>query len=404
MAKKRKKKKVKRNYTRLKRMLFGLIVIAVFINIFIFKKTSIDLYRKGYSSEERKILLDCTEEEILEYLSLDEKIDLEKWNEYSNSHHYYDYELYQRANTELTEMTVIKNVDRLYEIYEELVNLGYSRDYCRKHYSDYRIEDFEVFAKNQIDYDTAKQYLKVNGAVIDDLPQYVNSGSSAIKAVMKYSYGFIDSSVDCSDIYQIDPEDSLTAIVKDRFVLSKNYKPENLVKVDVSRTEDCTNYKLVEEAAIALEDMVSDAKEKDLEIVLTSGYESYSYQKKQYDEYANIYGTWAASVYLIEPGINEHQLGTCVDLESQKVLDGEELVFEDTNEYAWLVKHAYEYGFILRYPENQEDTTGTSFKPNHFRYVGKEAAKEIKENGWTLEEYVLAHGLDYSMKKLEDAG
>ena len=64
MAKKRKKKKVKRNYTRLKRMLFGLIVIAVFINIFIFKKTSIDLYRKGYSSEERKILLDCTEEEI----------------------------------------------------------------------------------------------------------------------------------------------------------------------------------------------------------------------------------------------------------------------------------------------------------------------------------------------------
>ena len=114
MAKKRKKKKVKRNYTRLKRMLFGLIVIAVFINIFIFKKTSIDLYRKGYSSEERKILLDCTEEEISEYLSLDEKIDLEKWNEYSNSHHYYDYELYQRANTELTEMTVIKNVDRLY--------------------------------------------------------------------------------------------------------------------------------------------------------------------------------------------------------------------------------------------------------------------------------------------------
>ena len=85
MAKKRKKKKVKRNYTRLKRMLFGLIVIAVFINIFIFKKTSIDLYRKGYSSEERKILLDCTEEEILEYLSLDEKIDLEKWNEYYNS-------------------------------------------------------------------------------------------------------------------------------------------------------------------------------------------------------------------------------------------------------------------------------------------------------------------------------
>jgi LAS superfamily LD-carboxypeptidase LdcB len=42
----------------------------------------------------------------------------------------------------------------------------------------------------------------------------------------------------------------------------------------------------------------------------------------------------------------------------------------------------------LRYPAGKEDVTGYPFEPWHIRYVGVEAAQEIYENSWALEEYV----------------
>ena len=50
--------------------------------------------------------------------------------------------------------------------------------------------------------------------------------------------------------------------------------------------------------------------------------------------------------------------------------------------------HCAEYGFILRYPKDKEDVTGIIYEPWHFRYVGKEAAEYIMENGLCLEEFV----------------
>ena len=47
-----------------------------------------------------------------------------------------------------------------------------------------------------------------------------------------------------------------------------------------------------------------------------------------------------------------------------------------------------EYGFILRYPEEKVQTTDFMYQPWHIRYVGEEAAKEIYEQGITLEEYL----------------
>ena len=54
----------------------------------------------------------------------------------------------------------------------------------------------------------------------------------------------------------------------------------------------------------------------------------------------------------------------------------------------WLSSHAWEYGFILRYPEGKESVTGHAFMPEHYRYVGQSAAKQIYELDVTLEEYV----------------
>ena len=59
-----------------------------------------------------------------------------------------------------------------------------------------------------------------------------------------------------------------------------------------------------------------------------------------------------------------------------------------TSEQAWLMEHAPEYGFILRYPPDASDITGIVYEPWHYRYVGEKFAKEITKRGLTLEEYV----------------
>ena len=61
--------------------------------------------------------------------------------------------------------------------------------------------------------------------------------------------------------------------------------------------------------------------------------------------------------------------------------------FEETKEYKWLIKNAYKYGFILRYPKDKEDITGYNYESWHYRYVGVEAAKIIHEENITFDEY-----------------
>lgn len=87
------------------------------------------------------------------------------------------------------------------------------------------------------------------------------------------------------------------------------------------------------------------------------------------------------------PGYSEHQTGLAVDIvaESYQILDETQ---ELTPENKWLQEHCYEYGFILRYPKGKEDVTGYNYEAWHFRYVGREAAKDIHNMGITLEEYL----------------
>ena len=54
----------------------------------------------------------------------------------------------------------------------------------------------------------------------------------------------------------------------------------------------------------------------------------------------------------------------------------------------WLMANSWKYGFILRYPADKTNVTGIIYEPWHYRYVGKELAKELYESGLTLEEYL----------------
>lgn len=87
------------------------------------------------------------------------------------------------------------------------------------------------------------------------------------------------------------------------------------------------------------------------------------------------------------PGTSEHHLGLAVDIvdENMQELDKSQ---EKTRTQKWLIKNSWKYGFIVRYPKGKEALTGIIYEPWHYRYVGKEAAKEITEKNLCLEEYL----------------
>ncbi len=94
-----------------------------------------------------------------------------------------------------------------------------------------------------------------------------------------------------------------------------------------------------------------------------------------------------AKTEVAEPGTSEHHTGLAMDMIADGNVELEES-FEDTDVGKWLKENSWKYGFILRFPKGKENITGVIYEPWHFRYVGKEAAKEITERGICLEEYL----------------
>lgn len=105
--------------------------------------------------------------------------------------------------------------------------------------------------------------------------------------------------------------------------------------------------------------------------------EEYKKQGKKQEEAENL-----AQTIVQRPEMSEHNLGLAADFNT---VTNE---FEETKAFEWLQKNAHNYGFILRYPKDKQDITGITYESWHWRYVGKEHAKVMKEKGYCLEEYI----------------
>lgn len=89
----------------------------------------------------------------------------------------------------------------------------------------------------------------------------------------------------------------------------------------------------------------------------------------------------------ILPGESEHQTGLAFDFWDGSVEPGDAQAYDAYSLSVWLKDNAYRFGFILRYPEGQEEKTGFDYEPWHYRYVGEELAGKIYQSDLTLEEY-----------------
>lgn len=137
-----------------------------------------------------------------------------------------------------------------------------------------------------------------------------------------------------------------------------------------------------------LMEMLEAAKEENWDQLpsVVSGYRTQEKQQSLYDDkieefceqgYSPEEATDMAKQWVAVPGYSEHQLGFAVDINGATY-----------DLYFWLQENSYKYGFIFRYPGDKTDITGTAEEVWHYRYVGKEAAKEIHDQGICLEEYL----------------
>ena len=169
------------------------------------------------------------------------------------------------------------------------------------------------------------------------------------------------------------------ALVNEKHPLDTSYVPANLTEISGGKQVDSR-------MADSLNKMLDDAKKAGLSMYVTSGYRSY---EKQRDVFNTTMQDWINQGYtplnaydetkksVAIPGTSEHATGLAVDIMSTK--------------YGELDEHCSEYGFLLRFPQDKSDMTGIVYEPWHYRYVGVDAAKEMTENGLTLEEYVSAN-------------
>ena len=140
-----------------------------------------------------------------------------------------------------------------------------------------------------------------------------------------------------------------------------------------------------------LQKMFDDARAAGLQLFVRDGYRTGDEQKAIMNDKIAAYETEGyskkeakalAKTYVAEPGTSEHELGLSVDINSESSGASQDAVYE------WLDENAYKYGFIKRYPADKTDITGIDNEPWHYRYVGYEAAKEMKEQNLCLEEYL----------------
>lgn len=163
--------------------------------------------------------------------------------------------------------------------------------------------------------------------------------------------------------------------------LSDTYVPDNLVKIEAKYG---VSYELESKTYEQYKLMYEAASKEGLTLYINSPYRSYQTQAGLYQRYANKDGYTAADTYSARAGYSEHQTGLAFDVTSRTTNFD---TFEYSNEFKWLMKHAHEYGFILRYPKNKTYLTGYVYEPWHYRYVGIEAATKIKNEDITFEEY-----------------
>ncbi len=370
------KRKVKKRRLKIKRIVL-LIIIIFSLSMLIIQSKNIKIYylskTTNYKSEtievfmENNIISNIKEKDYSQ--TLEEVIGTEYYNEKFLN----DYLMvnYHDKDTFLKELDILLglgyNSNDINQIYNKLnddsIKILIDTDYIKDISSIINIEYFnEDKLARYLDY-----YLKEKKSV-ENTVTYVNIGLDN-----KYY----------TNTSKIDDQDDLLVLVNKYQELSKNFVPKDLKVISSKYQWNGRTNKLTKEAATAFEEMCAAAVKDKIYIYAASGYRSYATQKYLYNNYVAQDGFAAAETYSARPGYSEHQTGLAMDIANKY-----DFISKKDKEYTWLVNNSYKYGYILRYPEKKDNITGYMYEEWHYRYVGKDVAKEVYESNLTYDEYI----------------
>lgn len=142
---------------------------------------------------------------------------------------------------------------------------------------------------------------------------------------------------------------------------------------DTGRVSRAGKQRVAANVVEPLQALLAAARAAGFRLRIASGFRSYR-------EQARLFRTIKEQGRAARPGHSEHQLGTTIDLR-----------LPSTKAIVWLADHAFEHGFALSYPPGHQRVTGYRPEPWHVRYVGPELARQLHDDGVTLEQMFRAH-------------
>lgn len=184
-----------------------------------------------------------------------------------------------------------------------------------------------------------------------------------------------------TSLYDIDSAKSLQVVVnKQRPLNPVDYLPRGKVQIGYSWVA-----KPAAEAYTQLKAAVSAKKLGTL--CINSGYRGFGSQKLIHSAKVAALGKTAGEKLAARPGYSEHQTGLAIDVSTTQ-LGCRIGSFGASKASKWIAANAWQYGFIVRYPNGKTAVTGYVWEPWHLRYVGIELATDMKANKIsTLEEF-----------------
>jgi len=245
-----------------------------------------------------------------------------------------------------------------------------------------RPEDSPGYPFSQIKYyisDRIERYIEFSSKNPD-----LSLEEAVIRVNMNFDYAFYEM------IYPVKNPDDKLVLVNKYYQLAENFVPANLKEIHADyHIGDGKLYLLDETALNAFIEMAEAARVEGIELRILSAYRSFSLQQSLYNAYVERDGFEKAEQYSARAGHSEHQTGLAVDV---NLLSQD---FESLPEFLWLRDNSYKFGYILRYKQGYEWETGYMYEPWHYRYVGKEVAKNIFEEDITFDRYYAKYILPF---------
>ena len=177
-------------------------------------------------------------------------------------------------------------------------------------------------------------------------------------------------------------------------LLNKEYILKDELDIDLVSVGN--GHQLERRSAKEITQMMKDAKSVGMRMNLTSAYRTYMKQvylfknkieRLEREGYSHEKAVKEAGTVVAVPGTSEHQLGLTLDFVTGSYKNLDEGI-RNTKEYQWTEKHAWEYGYVIRYPKDKSAITGIISEPWHLRYVGIPAAQLMTEQDLCLEEFL----------------